>query len=342
MSATPPAALAASRASVPVPAVSPSFAVPSRSRDRLRLPAFALALALLPMLLPSTALATTVVAYGLYAMGFNVLFGWGGLLSFGHAALLGGGAYATGIALVHFQAPWWLAIAAAPLAGAVVALLMGLLAVRTRGIYFAMVTLALSQCAYYVAYQAIGWTGGENGLRGATLGAVVLPGVTLDPVDPRVRYGVVASCAFLGVAFLLRVRDSAFGAALAAIRENEARARACGFDVRATRLLAFVLSGAVCGLAGGLLTAQLGVVPIETLHYETSGLAVMMTILGGMTGVFGPFAGACALLVLESLVSEWTEHWPLVAGVVFVACVLFLREGLWGTLAARLAPGPAR
>lgn len=297
-----------------------------------------LALAALPLLLPSTALATSVVAYGLYALGFNLLFGWGGLLSFGHAALLGGGAYATGIAVVHYGAPWWAAILVSPFAGALVAFLMGALAVRTRGIYFAMVTLALSQCAYYIAYQAVDWTGGENGLRGVNLRAVALPfGLSLDGLDPRVRYGLVAAFAGLAVAAVSRVLDSPFGAALAALRENEARARACGYDVRAVRLLAFVLSGAVCGLAGGLLAVHLSVVPVETMHYATSGLAVMLAILGGMHSFFGPFAGAAAFLLLESAVARWTEHWPLVAGAVFVLCVLFFREGIWGTLVNRLS-----
>lgn len=285
------------------------------------------ALAVLPFLVPSTALATSIAIYGLYALGFNLLFGWGGLLSFGHAALLGGGAYATGIALVHLGWPWWAAILAAPVAGALVALLMGIFAVRTRGIYFAMVTLALSQVFYFVAYQAIDWTGGENGLRGVNLRSVF----GFDGVDPMTRYILVATCVGIAVALVSRMLHSPFGAALTALRENEARARACGFDVRLTRLAAFVVSGAVSGLAGGLLAVHLSVVPVETMHYATSGLAVMMAILGGMFTFFGPFVGAAAFLALESIVAEYTEHWPLVAGVVFVACVLFFREGIWGT-----------
>lgn len=285
------------------------------------------ALAILPFLVPSTALATSMVIYGLYALGFNLLFGWGGLLSFGHAALLGGGAYATGIALVHFGWPWWAAILAAPLAGALVALLMGVFAVRTRGIYFAMVTLALSQVFYYIANQASGWTGGENGLRGVNLRIVF----GFDALNPMTRYALVAVCVGIAAALVSRMLNSPFGAALSALRENEDRARACGFDVRLTRLVVFVVSGAVCGLAGGLLAIHLSVVPVETMHYATSGLAVMMAILGGMYTFFGPFVGAAAFLALESVIAEYTEHWPLVAGVVFIACVLFFRDGIWGT-----------
>lgn len=285
------------------------------------------ALAALPFIVPSTALATSIAIYGLYGLGFNLLFGWGGLLSFGHAALLGGGAYATGIALVHLGWPWWAAILAAPLAGATVALIMGVFAVRTRGIYFAMVTLALSQIFYYIAYQAIDWTGGENGMRGVNLRDVF----GFDGVNPLTRYIVVASCIGVAVALVSRMLASPFGAALLAMRENEARARACGYDVRAIRLATFVISGAVCGLAGGLLAIHLSVVGVETMHYTTSGLAVMIAILGGMFTFFGPFVGAAAFLALESIVAEYTEHWPLVAGVVFIACVLFFRDGIWGT-----------
>lgn len=220
-----------------------------------------------PLLLPFQAIAVNILVYGLFAVGFNMLYGYLGLLSFGHAALLGGGAYACGIALVRFGLPWWVGIAAGVAAGALVALAIGALAIRTRGIYFAMVTLALAQCVYYVAYQASDWTGGENGLRGVRFGTVG----PFDPVDPLTRYYLVAAFVIAALWVLSRILASPFGAVMEAVRENEARARACGFDVGATRFVAFVLSGAFCGLAGALLALHLGIVPIETLHYSTSG-----------------------------------------------------------------------
>ena len=285
-----------------------------------------------PLLMPFKAIAVNILIYGLFALGFNMLYGYAGLLSFGHSALLGAGAYGCGIALTRFGVPWWAGIILAMFAGMAMAAAMGALAVRTRGIYFAMVTLALSQCVYYAALQATDWTGGENGLRGIRLTAIG----PLDFVDPTTRYYVVAVIVIAALFVLSRILASPFGAVLEAVRENEARARACGFDVRATRLLAFTLSGAFCGLAGALQALHLGIVPLETLSYQTSGQAVMMALLGGMGTFFGPFIGAGLFLLLENLVSLYTVHWQLVAGVAYIACVLFFPLGVWGTILTRL------
>jgi branched-chain amino acid transport system permease protein len=285
-----------------------------------------------PLVMPFKAIAVNILIYGLFALGFNMLYGYLGLLSFGHAALFGAGAYACGIAIVHFGAPWWLGILAGLLGGMAIAALIGTLAIRTRGIYFAMVTLALAQCVYFAAYQATGWTGGEDGLRGIDIGAISIFGLPLNFVDPLTRYYVVAAFVCAALFVLSRILASPFGAVMEAMRENEARARACGYDVRATRWIAFVLSGAFCGLAGSLQALHLSIVPIETLYYTTSGQVVMMALLGGMGTFFGPFIGAGIFLLLENLVSLWTVHWQLVVGVVFAACVLFFPRGLWGTL----------
>ena len=287
-----------------------------------------------PLMMPFKAIAVNILIYGLFALGFNMLYGYLGLLSFGHAALFGGGAYACGIAMVNWGAPWWVGVALSVVVGAGLAGLMGLFAIRTRGIYFAMVTLALAQCVYYLAYEATGLTGGENGLRGVTLEHIG----PLDFLDPTTRYYVVAVFVVAALFVLSRILASPFGAAMEALRENEARARACGFDVRATRWLAFVLSGGFCGLAGAMQALHLGIVPIETLGYQTSGMVVMMALLGGMGTFFGPFIGAGVFLLLENIVSLYTVHWQLVVGVVFIVCVLFFPRGIWGTILHRLAP----
>ena len=285
-----------------------------------------------PLLMPFKAIAVNILIYGLFALGFNMLYGYLGLLSFGHAAVFGGGAYACGIAMVHFGAPWWLGVAAGIAGGAILAAIIGALAIRTRGIYFAMVTLALAQCVYYIAYQATGWTGGENGLRGIDLGRIDLLGLPINFVDPTTRYYVVAGFVVAALFVLSRILASPFGAVMEAVRENEARARACGYDVRTTRWFTFVLSGAFCGLAGALDALHLAIVPIETLSYQTSGIVVVMTLLGGMGTFFGPFIGAGVFLLLENLVSLYTVHWQLLVGAIFVACVLFFPRGIWGTL----------
>jgi len=289
-------------------------------------------LLIFPLLVPFKALAVMILIYGLYALGFNLLYGYLGLLSFGHSALFGTGAYLCGIAIVHFHLSWWIAILIGIASGMLMAMAIGVFAIRTRGIYFAMVTLALSQCVYYLFYEATDWTGGENGLRGINIVTIDLFGWKLNFLDPLTRYYVVAFFVILALAFLSRILASPFGSVIEAIRENEARARACGYDVTTTRLVTFVLSGAFCGLAGALQALHLSIVPIETLHYDTSGLAVMMSLLGGMGTFFGPFIGAAIFLLLENLVSLWTVHWQLVVGLAFMACVIFFPRGVWGTI----------
>ena len=256
-----------------------------------------------PLVLPVTLLAINILIYALYALGFNLLFGYLGLLSFGHAALFGGRLF-----LRHRRRPVRRAYAAIAIGiggGALMAAIIGLLATRTRGIYFSMVTLALSQCVYYIFYQAVDWTGGENGLRGINVREIGLLGLSFDFINPVTRYYVVAAFVILALLFLSRILASPFGAIIEAVRENDARARASGYNVTHVRLITFILSGVFCGLAGALSALHLSIVPIEIMHYETSGLAVMMCLLGGMGTFFGPFVGAAVFLMLENLVSVW-------------------------------------
>lgn len=293
------------------------------------------ALALMPWLLPNHSVAINILIYGLYGVGFNLLFGYMGMLSFGHAAFLGLGSYAAGILIAHAGMAWWSAIPLAILASALLALVMGLLAIRTRGIYFAMVTLALSQCVYFLVYQ-FPLSGGENGLRGVNVAQVQLPGLTLDLLDPTTKYYAFLVLVALTLMALSRVLASPFGGVVEAIRENEARTRACGFNVEQTKLMAFVLSGAICGLAGALNAIHLSSVAIESLHYETSGLVVMICLLGGMGTFFGPFIGAALFLLIQDMFSQWTEHWQLYVGAIFIFFVLFFPKGVWGTLLEKL------
>jgi branched-chain amino acid transport system permease protein len=289
-------------------------------------------LAFFPWLMPYEALAINILILGLYALGFNLLFGYTGLLSFGHAAFLGAGAYGTGIAMVRYGVPWIQAAAVGIILAALFAAAIGFLAIRTRGIYFAMVTLALSQCVYYLFYQAVDWTGGENGLRGINLSLISIAGWVADFRNPTIKYYVVLAFVIGALGVFSRILNSPFGAVLEAIRENEARARACGYDVARTKLVAFVLSGAFCGLAGALNALHLSTVPIETLHYLTSGQVVMMALLGGMGTFFGPFVGAAAFLLLEDVLTVLTQHWQLFLGAIFVGFVLFFPRGIWGSL----------
>lgn len=297
-----------------------------------RVPLTIVALCILPWVLPSKALAVNVLIYGLYAVGYNLLFGYTGLLSFGHAAFFGAGAYVTGISIGQFGVDWFTGVVCGVAAASLLALVIGILSIRTRGIYFAMVTLALAQLVYYIALQASSWTGGENGLRGFTVTSVGIGPVSLDLLDPVVKYYVVLAFVALALWFLSRILASPFGGVIEAIRENEARARACGYNIASTKLLAFVLSGMLCGLAGTLSALHLSIVPLEILSIHTSGQVVMMTLLGGAGTFFGPFIGAFAYLVMEDLLTLWTSHWQLTLGAVFVVFVLYLPKGIWGGL----------
>jgi len=293
-------------------------------------------LCLLPWVLPSKALAVNVLIYGVLAMGYNLLFGYTGLLSFGHAAFFGAGAYITGIAIGQFGVPWYGAVLLGVVGGGVLAFVIGGLSIRTRGIYFSMVTLALAQLVYHVGLQASSWTGGENGLRGFTVAKIDLFGVSINFLDPVNKYYILMVFAALALWFVSRVLNSPFGAAIEAIRENETRARACGYDVERTKLLSFVLSGLICALAGTMSALHLAFVPLDVLHYQTSGMIVMMTLLGGASSFFGPFVGAFAFLLMEDVFSLWTSHWQIIVGSIFILFVLFLPKGIWGTFLAKV------
>jgi branched-chain amino acid transport system permease protein len=298
---------------------------------------FALVFAIFPFVVPYKALATQVLIYGLFALGFNLLYGYTGLLSFGHAAYWGLGAYGTGIALAKLKiASLWGGLAAGLLLAGVGGVIVGFFCLRRRGIYFAMLSLAFAQLLYFIAFHLADVTGGDDGLRGIQVPALSLPGVSLSLESSLAFYYFALALVTLALLALKRILDSPFGAVLQAIRENSDRAVACGYDIRKIKLLSFVFSALFCGLAGGLDALRLAVVPVESLYWTTSGQVVIMTLLGGAGTFFGPFVGAATFLVLEDRLSVFTESWPLFIGLIFMAFVLFLPKGIWGTLLARL------
>ena len=283
-----------------------------------------------------------VMCYALFACAFNLLIGFTGLLSFGHAAFLGGAAYAAGHALKVWGAPTELGLLVGVFAGAVLGLVMGMLAIRRSGIYFSMITLALAQMLYFFFLQA-GFTGGEDGLqsvpRGKLLGLVNLESdVTL--------YYVVLGIFVLSFLLIFRTVHSPFGQVLKAIRENEARATSLGYDTARFKLLAFVLSAALAGLAGATKTLVLGFATLTDAHWSTSGLVILMVLMGGMGTMLGPILGAFIVVALENKVGdigmfmgrvtgiEWFnglgEAVTVVIGLIFVVCVMAFRRGLVG------------
>ena len=285
-----------------------------------------------PFTVPYRALATEIIIWGLFALGYNVCLGYTGMLSFGHAAYFGVGAYATGIVLIRLWENVWFGLFCGLLMGAVTAFILGYLCIKRRGIYFAMLTLAFAQLVYFIGFQWVDLTGGDNGLRNIPLVPLSLPGLSIDISTPLRYYFFVLFFVVLSLLALNRILQSPFGHVLQAVRENEHRALSCGYETSNVRWMAFIISGSISGLAGGLYALYLHFVGIETLYWITSGQVVMITLLGGMGTFIGPFIGAGVFLFLEDVLSALTANWMIFLGAIFVLCVLFFPRGIWGTI----------
>jgi branched-chain amino acid transport system permease protein len=313
----------------------------STSRTYLMFGALIAALAVAPFVFYPV-LVMKVLCFALFACAFNLLLGYTGLLSFGHAAFFGTAAYATGYAMTAWSLTPELGILTGVLAAALIGAVFGGLAIRRQGIYFAMVTLALAQMLYFFCLQAP-FTGGEDGLQGVPRGALF--GV-LRLGDDRTMYFFTAAVFFAGFWLIHRVVHSPFGQVLKSIRENENRALSLGYDVDRYKLLAFVLSTALAGLAGALKTVVLGFATLTDVHWATSGEVVLMTLVGGLGTVLGPVIGAIVIVVLQNELAGRVGSWvTVIMGVIFVACVLAFRRGIVGEIAARIprkALGPRR
>ena len=285
-----------------------------------------------PFIVPYKALATQIIIWGLFALGYNVCLGYTGMLSFGHAAFFGSGAYATGLVLLRLSQNIWFGLLGGLFTGAAMAFILGYMSIKRRGIYFAMLTLAFAQLVYFIAFQWATFTGGDNGLRNIPPLSLSFFGLSIDIHSPLRFYFFVLIFVALSLLALNRILQSPFGHVLKAVRENDHRARSCGYETSNVRWLAFIISGAISGLAGGLYALYLHFVGIESLYWTTSGQVVMMTLLGGMGSFIGPFIGAGVFLYLEDVLSTLTEHWMIFLGGIFILCVLFFPTGIWGTL----------
>jgi branched-chain amino acid transport system permease protein len=267
-----------------------------------------------------------IMIFAIAALSLNLILGYGGMISFGHAAYLGVGAYAVGVLAHYGITNGWLQWGLAIGASAVVALAIGAVSIRTSGIYFIMITLAFSQMLYFLGVS-IEEFGGDDGMRLPMKSQ--FPGL-LDLDNPVVFYYVVLA---ILIAFLYlghRLVNSRFGMVIQAARSNEARTRAIGFSPYPYRLAAFVIAGAMCGLAGALLVNQTVFLTPEFMNWTRSGELMCMVILGGVGSTAGPVLGAAALLLLEDLLSGWTQHWQIILGPLLVLSVLFFRRGLAG------------
>lgn len=287
---------------------------------------------LLPFLTPYTALASEMLILALFAMAYDIVLGYAGMLSFGHATFFGLGAYGAGIMLVHLKAPLVFAILVGVSLSFIVAWPIGYLSIRRRGIYFAMVTLAFAQMFYFIAFKWTSLTGGDDGLQ-------KIPRPPIGPFRLESELGLYYFILIFVVASMmlgLRIVNSPFGKTLQAMRENENRAKSIGFNIWRFKLIAFVISASFSGLAGCFYALLLNYVPLGSMHWATSGEVVMMTIVGGMGTLFGPMLGAIAVVLLRDIIGSYTESWNLIMGILFMAAVLSFRRGILGFLKERL------
>jgi len=270
-------------------------------------------------------LASQIVIFAVFAASINLLLGYGGLPTLGHAAYLGIGAYAVGILAFYGVTNGWLQWAVAIGASALVALAIGAVSIRTSGIYFIMITLAFTQMLYYLGISLAEF-GGDDGMRlkrRSQLGFA-------DLNDPVQFYYVVLVLMLLAVYLTYRIVNSRFGMVLRATKSNEARSRAIGLSPYPYRLTAFVIAGAMCGLAGALYGNHTNYITPGLMSWQQSGDMMFMVILGGMASTAGPVLGAFALLLVEDLLSGWTEHWQVILGPLLILSVIFFRRGLAG------------
>ena len=267
-----------------------------------------------------------VMIFAIAALSLNLILGYGGMMSFGHAAYLGVGAYAVGVLAHHGIDNGYLQWALAIAASALVALVIGAVSVRTSGIYFIMITLAFTQMLYYLGISVEEY-GGDDGMRLAVKSQ--FPGF-IDLDDAQSFYYLVLAILVLFLYLGHRLVNSRFGMVIRAARSNDARTRAIGFSPYAYRLAAFVIAGAMCGLAGALLVNHTAFLTPEFMNWTRSGELMFMVILGGMATTAGPVLGAFALLLVEDALSGWTEHWQVILGPLLVLSVLFFKRGLAG------------
>jgi branched-chain amino acid transport system permease protein len=309
------------------PAIGASQRVEGLAHQRIALAVMVAFFALAPLVAYPVFLMK-VMCFALFACAFNLLIGYGGLLSFGHAMFLGTAGYASAHAAKAWGFPPEFAILFGTAASALLGLVTGLLAIRRQGIYFAMITLALAQMMYFFYLQAP-FTGGEDGIqavpRGKLFGVIELSGTWA-------MYSVVFAVFVAGFLLIHRVVHSPFGQVLKAIRENEPRALSLGYDTNRYKLLAYVLSATLSGLAGATKVLVFELASLTDVHWTMSGEVVLMTLLGGLGTVFGPVVGALVIIGMENYLSQLGSWVTVTQGVIFVVCVLTFRRGVIGEL----------
>ena len=270
-------------------------------------------------------LVRRIMILAVAAVSLNLILGYGGMVSFGHAAYIGIGAYAVGILGYYGFFNGWLHLLVAMVASAIVALAIGAVSIRTSGIYFIMITLAFTQMLYYLGISVAEY-GGDDGMRLKRRSQLGIA----DLNDPIQFYYLALVVMLIAVYVTYRIVNSRFGLVLRASKSNEARSRAIGFSPYPYRLVAFVIAGAMCGLAGALYGNHTNYITPSLMSWQQSGDIMFMVILGGMASTAGPVLGTFALLLFESFLAGWTEHWQVILGPLLIVSVIFFRRGLAG------------
>ena len=285
----------------------------------------------MPLLMNSGSLASEVLIFGLAAMGCNLLLGFTGLLSFGQGIFFGLGSYTIALTLTRWPLPMPVALVLAMVMGGLGAAIVGWIAIRQKGTYFVMLTLAFAQMFYFIAYTATGLTGGDNGLLDIPRPSIMAFGHTLwSLTSPWQFYSFVAMVFMVAFWLLLKVSRSTFGRTLLAVRDNEERAGAIGYNLKVLKLQAFVISGVVTGLAGALHAMMTGIAPLSNAEYHTSEMILVMTVIGGTGNLFASVLGSAFYLLLADWLSTLWPRWLLLLGLVLIAVSLCMQRGLWG------------
>jgi branched-chain amino acid transport system permease protein len=279
-------------------------------------------------------LVTWILIFGLFAAALDLALGYGGLVSFGHAGFFGLGAYAAALSLRHLASSFWLAALVGIVAAGALAALVGWFAIRTRGVYLAMLTFAFAQLFYEVAVKWVTVTGGSDGLPGGARPRLGAGALVLDLADKRHMYWLALAVVVAGYLVARRVVASPFGRALVGIRESEERAAAIGIDVNRHKRVALVLSGGLSGLAGVLFAIHQNFVSPELLYFALSGEVVIIAVLGGLGTLYGALVGAIIAVGMKEVLSTWTDNWLVFLGALYVVCVMCFPQGL-----VRLAEG---
>ncbi len=292
----------------------------------------------LPILLPSTVLANEVLIFAMAAIGCNLLLGYTGLLSFGQALFFGGGAYLSSLMGIHWTLSLVPVLLLTMLSGALMAVVVGYFSIRRQGIYFVMLTLAFAQLGYYIAFLAEDVTGGEDGLLDIPRAALELPFLPAIEFSGDLSFYTMTCVVFvLFVLLMQRLVDSPLGSVLHAIRQNESRAEAIGYQVRLYKIVVFAFSGAITAVAGALYAMMLNFAPLSNIDIETSEQILFMCVLGGLGSIYGSILGAAVYLLASDFFSELWPRWMLLLGLLLVIVMLYAPRGLWGALLAAVA-----